>query len=101
MRAAAVSALAKFGTKCEDLRPSIVTLLSRCKYDADDEVRDRATMYLDLLTKDATVAKKLVLDGMRAFLRVLFSDMVKSSRETSENHKVGRHRSRMLCVSKL
>jgi coatomer protein complex subunit gamma len=65
VRAAAVSALAKFGTKCEDLRPSIVTLLSRCKYDADDEVRDRATMYLDLLTKDPVGAKKLVLDSMK------------------------------------
>ena len=64
MRAAAVSALAKFGTKCDDLRPSIVILLSRCKYDVDDEVRDRATMFLDLLSEDVPLAKKMVIEGV-------------------------------------
>ncbi|MCP9259049.1 Coatomer subunit gamma [Dirofilaria immitis] len=38
VRAAAVSALAKFGAQCPDLRPSIQVLLKRCLLDTDDEV---------------------------------------------------------------
>lgn len=49
VRASAVSALAKFAARCEELRPSIVPLLQRCLDDDDDEVRDRATMFLRLL----------------------------------------------------
>jgi hypothetical protein len=33
----------------ETLRPRILILLRRCLYDNDDEVRDRATLYLNLL----------------------------------------------------
>eukprot|EP00246_Nothoceros_aenigmaticus_P011193 TRINITY_DN2969_c0_g2_i1.p1 TRINITY_DN2969_c0_g2~~TRINITY_DN2969_c0_g2_i1.p1 ORF type:complete len:897 (-),score=212.89 TRINITY_DN2969_c0_g2_i1:1516-4206(-) len=46
VRASAVSALAKFGAVAEPLRPRILVLLRRCLYDNDDEVRDRATLYL-------------------------------------------------------
>lgn len=46
VRAAAVTALAEFGAKVDELRPRIVALLRRALYDADDEVRDRATLYL-------------------------------------------------------
>ena len=53
VRAAAVTALAKFATRCEDLRPSILPLLTRCLDDEDDEVRDRATLYLSLLAGSA------------------------------------------------
>jgi coatomer protein complex subunit gamma len=49
VRASAVSALAKFATRCEDLRPQIIPLLRRCTDDDDDEVRDRASLYLRLL----------------------------------------------------
>ncbi|CAK9290192.1 unnamed protein product [Gordionus sp. m RMFG-2023] len=49
VRAAAVSALAKFALYCEDLRGSVKVLLERCLMDQDDEVRDRATYYLRLL----------------------------------------------------
>ncbi|RMB90273.1 hypothetical protein DUI87_33306 [Hirundo rustica rustica] len=45
VRAAAVSALAKFGAQNENLLPSILVLLQRCMMDSDDEVRDRATFY--------------------------------------------------------
>ena len=38
VRAAAVSALARFGALCDDLLPNILVLLSRCQMDADDEV---------------------------------------------------------------
>jgi hypothetical protein len=50
-----VSALAKFAARCEDLRPSIVPLLQRCLDDDDDEVRDRATMFLRLLGGSTTL----------------------------------------------
>jgi coatomer protein complex subunit gamma len=49
VRASAVSALAKFGVVVESLRPRILVLLRRCLFDTDDEVRDRATLYLNLL----------------------------------------------------
>ncbi|KAM5535823.1 hypothetical protein V8D89_010441 [Ganoderma adspersum] len=48
VRAAAVSSLAKFGLNNldEKLGKSINVLLNRCLDDVDDEVRDRAAMYL-------------------------------------------------------
>uniref|UniRef100_A0A8C4WZ35 Coatomer subunit gamma n=1 Tax=Eptatretus burgeri TaxID=7764 RepID=A0A8C4WZ35_EPTBU len=49
VRAAAVSALAKFGAQNEELLPSILVLLQRCIMDEDDEVRDRVTFYLHIL----------------------------------------------------
>jgi len=49
VRAAAVSSLAKFAVACEDLRERIGVLLKRCLDDSDDEVRDRAAMYLRIL----------------------------------------------------
>lgn len=51
VRAAAVSALAKFGAHCEELLPSIMVLLQRVQLDMDDEVRDRATFYLNILAQ--------------------------------------------------
>lgn len=35
------------------LGPSIAVLLRRCVHDEDDEVRDRATLYLGLLGADS------------------------------------------------
>jgi len=49
VRASAVSALAKFGIHIAELRPSIIVLLQRCLYDNDDEVRDRAMFFVQLL----------------------------------------------------
>ncbi len=46
---AAVSALAKFGAASEELLPNILVLLQRTTLDQDDEVRDRATFYYQLL----------------------------------------------------
>lgn len=46
IRAAAVTALAKFGANVPSLRPSIITLLKRCLEDDADEVRDRATLHV-------------------------------------------------------
>eukprot|EP01137_Pigoraptor_chileana_P009086 Opistho-2@56821 len=64
VRAAAVSALAKFGIQSEKLLPSILILLSRCLEDQDDEVRDRATLYLTLLRGDPAVARRFLVDDL-------------------------------------
>ncbi|KVI10717.1 Armadillo-like helical [Cynara cardunculus var. scolymus] len=55
VRASAVSTLAKFGAMVDSLKPRIFVLLRRCLYDNDDEVRDRATLYLNTLGGDGSV----------------------------------------------
>ncbi|CAE5984141.1 unnamed protein product [Arabidopsis arenosa] len=55
VRAAAVCTLAKFGFMVEALKPRITVLLKRCIYDSDDEVRDRATLFLSILGNDGLV----------------------------------------------
>ncbi|KAI5388552.1 coatomer subunit gamma [Lathyrus oleraceus] len=52
VRASAVSTLAKFGASVDALKPRIFVLLRRCLFDSDDEVRDRATLYLNTLGGD-------------------------------------------------
>lgn len=65
VRAAAVAALAKFAVKCGgDLASRIKVLLTRCLDDSDDEVRDRAAMYLKLLENPALCAR-YVADGKK------------------------------------
>jgi len=49
VRAAAVSALAKFAANCPSLRSSIMTLLKRSLCDEDDETRDRAAISVAIL----------------------------------------------------
>jgi coatomer subunit gamma len=58
VRASAVSALAKFATQCDDLRPQIIPLLQSCTDDDDDEVRDRAALYLSMLGAPILLAVK-------------------------------------------
>lgn len=66
VRAAAVTALAKFGAECPNLRPSICILLKRCLLDTDDEVRDRATFYLALLkSEEPTTISNYILDTLK------------------------------------
>ncbi|XP_061977598.1 coatomer subunit gamma [Populus nigra] len=57
VRAAAVSTLAKFGAMVDALKPRIFVLLRRCIFDSDDEVRDRATLYLNTLGGDGEVVE--------------------------------------------
>ncbi|GAN07566.1 coatomer subunit gamma [Mucor ambiguus] len=58
VRAAAVSALVKFGIHGRDasVKQSVAVLLTRCLNDVNDEVRDRATLYLAML-KNEELAK--------------------------------------------
>lgn len=51
IRASAVSALATFASKVPSLRQSILLLLNKCLSDSDDEVRERALFYLNLLSQ--------------------------------------------------
>ncbi|CAG4929846.1 unnamed protein product [Parnassius apollo] len=52
VRAAAVSAVARFGAARAELLPNIRVLLARCQLDDDDEVRDRAIYYSAILDSD-------------------------------------------------
>nr|XP_023895673.1 coatomer subunit gamma [Quercus suber]POE57117.1 coatomer subunit gamma [Quercus suber] len=57
VRASAVSTLAKFGALVDSLKPRIFVLLRRCLFDSDDEVRDRATLYINTLGGDGSVVE--------------------------------------------
>ncbi|KAL6211579.1 hypothetical protein ACLB2K_016803 [Fragaria x ananassa] len=57
VRASAVSTLAKFGAMVDSLKPRVFILLRRCLFDSDDEVRDRATLYLNTLGGDGSVVE--------------------------------------------
>ncbi|CAG8445268.1 14718_t:CDS:10 [Funneliformis caledonium] len=87
VRAAAVSALAKFGVSAEDseVRKSIKVLLTRCLDDNDDEVRDRATLYLKLMD-DEESAEKYVKDDSTYSLAALERQLVQyvSNQDASE-----------------
>jgi len=54
IRAAAVNSIAKFGLLYEPMKEKVIILLTRCLLDEDDEVRDRATLYLQLLKQNNT-----------------------------------------------
>ncbi|XP_065829385.1 coatomer subunit gamma-2-like [Oscarella lobularis] len=65
VRAAAVSALARFGAASEKLTSSIIVLLSRCLVDEDDEVRDRATFYKTVLEqKEKALTSQFILNSL-------------------------------------
>ncbi|KAI6048037.1 coatomer subunit gamma [Pisolithus marmoratus] len=77
VRAAAVSSLAKFGVNAIDmaLRRSIGVLLNRCLDDVDDEVRDRAAMYLKVM-KERPLADVYVKEESVFSLAALESKLV-------------------------
>lgn len=62
VRAAAVTALAKFGVgqKDPEVKRSVQVLLTRCLDDVDDEVRDRAALNLRLMSEEDEMAVKFV-----------------------------------------
>jgi len=66
VRAAAVTALAKFGVgqKDPDVKRSVTVLLTRCLDDTDDEVRDRAALNLRLMTEEDEMANRFIKNGI-------------------------------------
>lgn len=65
MRAAAVTALAKFGVgqKDPEVKRSVTVLLTRCLDDVDDEVRDRAALNLRLIAQEGEMATRFIKNG--------------------------------------
>lgn len=65
MRAAAVTALAKFGVgqKDPEVKRSVTVLLTRCLDDIDDEVRDRAALNLRLIASEDELANRFIKNG--------------------------------------
>ena len=69
MRAAAVSALAKFGASSDDLLPSILVRLQRSMLDEDDEVRDRASFFYGVLSmKEKALSSAYILNSRFLFI---------------------------------
>lgn len=62
VRAAAVTALAKFGVgqKDPEVKKSVRVLLKRCLDDTDDEVRDRAALNLRLMQEEDDIAERFI-----------------------------------------
>ena len=66
VRAAAVTALAKFGVgqKDPEVKRSVTVLLTRCLDDTDDEVRDRAALNLRLMSEEDEMANRFIKNGV-------------------------------------
>lgn len=77
IRGAAVSALTKFGVNCpdNDVKQSVKVLLTRCQDDVDDEVRDRATLALEMM-KNAELAKLYSVGDSTFALPILERELV-------------------------
>ena len=78
VRAAAVTALAKFGVgqKDPEVKRSVTVLLTRCLDDTDDEVRDRAALNLRLMSEEDEMANRFIKNG--AFTLKGFSHIAKN-----------------------
>ncbi|KUF95046.1 hypothetical protein AM588_10011058 [Phytophthora nicotianae] len=82
VRASAVSALAQFAIRVASLRVSVSSLLQCCKLDDDDEVRDRATMYLAILEGDEVTSRPLTFEAL-PHVEVV-EDVVEASADDTE-----------------
>lgn len=64
--------MAQFGASCPDLLENIQVLLARCQMDSDDEVRDRATYYINILNRnDKSLCNNYVLDTLQVSILAL------------------------------
>ncbi|KAF8211750.1 adaptin N terminal region-domain-containing protein [Mycena galopus ATCC 62051] len=84
VRAAAVASMAKFGVNSTDskLNNSIAVLLNRCLDDVDDEVRDRAAMYLKVF-KTQTLVEPYIKEDSVLSLAALESKLVSYVKDTT------------------
>ncbi|KAF2000772.1 coatomer subunit gamma [Amniculicola lignicola CBS 123094] len=91
VRAAATSALAKFGVgqKDPEIKKSVHVLLTRCLDDVDDEVRDRAALNLRLMDQNDELAVNFIRNDSMFSLPVLEHQLAlyvsSESRDTFEN----------------
>ena len=78
VRAAAVTALAKFGVgqKDPEVKRSVRVLLTRCLDDTDDEVRDRAALNLKLMDEDDEIATSFIRNGMYFYFYFSLSEII-------------------------
>lgn len=85
VRAAAISALAKFGAQCEQLLPSVLVLLERSQFDQDDEVRDRATFYLSVLKQhQKSLNLAYIINGLQVSIKGLERALQDYSQEPTD-----------------
>lgn len=82
VRAAAVCSLARFAVHCDDLRERIRVLLTRCMDDVDDEVRDRASMYLRIIANEE-LCKKYVANESTYSWAALETNLVRYVQDNS------------------
>ncbi|KPP67563.1 coatomer subunit gamma-2-like, partial [Scleropages formosus] len=81
----AVSALAKFGAQNDDLLPSVLVLMQRCMMDSDDEVRDRATFYMNVLQqKQKALNAAYIFNGLSVSIPGLEKSLHQYTLEPSE-----------------
>jgi coatomer protein complex subunit gamma len=78
VRAAAVTALSKFGVGQEDpeVKKSVQVLLMRCLDDVDDEVRDRAALNLRLMGEEDELARKFIKNDTMFSLPIFEQQLV-------------------------
>ncbi|OXG33702.1 coatomer subunit gamma [Cryptococcus neoformans Bt120] len=86
VRAAAVSSLAKFGVCVDDpsVMKSVNVLMRRCLDDVDDEVRDRAAMYIKVL-EEKSLADVLVKDEAQFSLATLEEQLMTYVQDNSKH----------------
>ncbi|XAO21508.1 hypothetical protein I312_100261 [Cryptococcus bacillisporus CA1280] len=86
VRAAAVSSLAKFGVCVDDpsVMKSVNVLMRRCLDDIDDEVRDRAAMYIKVL-EEKSLADVLVKDEAQFSLAALEDQLTSYVHDNSKH----------------
>jgi coatomer protein complex subunit gamma len=85
VRAAAVSALAKFGASSDDLLASVLVLLKRTMLDEDDEVRDRASFYYAVLSQnDRALASAYIANTLNLSAISLERALLQYSQNVSE-----------------
>ncbi|EPE04628.1 coatomer subunit gamma-2 [Ophiostoma piceae UAMH 11346] len=88
VRAAAVTALAKFGVgqKDPEVKKSVQVLLTRCLDDVDDEVRDRAALNLRLMNEPDELSTRFVKNenmfSLQYFEHQLVSYVTADNKET-------------------
>ncbi|KAH6577516.1 hypothetical protein BASA61_008862 [Batrachochytrium salamandrivorans] len=84
VRAAAVSALAQFAVHLPDARMRICVLLDRCTDDSDDEVRDRAALFLYILN-NPDLSKKYIANDSTFALASLESNLERYLKTPAEH----------------